>query len=192
MKSLKQILTLILIILLLLGGAYFYFSWNPSPILQSENRLMVERIESMGKLELVKVHIKDIIDVHEKVANKFFAFLPESSAAIIVVGEASGGIDLSKIKPEDIQITQNKVIVRLPAPEIIYFKVDHQQSKVYDVKRHFWTKAELVDEAYKIAEVRIRDEALTMGILDQTQENAQKILKPLLASMTRKEVELVF
>ena len=53
-------------------------------------------------------------------------------------------------------------------------------------------EGKLVNEAYLQAEKQIQKSALDMGILDQTKENATKILTPMLEKASGKKVMLKF
>ena len=48
------------------------------------------------------------------------------------------------------------------------------------------------DEAYKKAELQISDSALQMGIIDQTKQNADKILKPMFEKISGKKIKLFY
>ena len=139
----------------------------------------------MGKLELVKFSFKDVVE-HEVVKQ----WLPDAKAVLIVSGEAIGCIDLTKIKATDIVEDTDTVIVYLPDPELCVYKINHDQSKVYDVQYAFMDEAQLVNDAFVAAEKQISKSALKMGILNQTQENAQKMLTPFLEKVSGKKVLL--
>jgi hypothetical protein len=80
----------------------------------------------------------------------------------------------------------------MPEPELCVFKIDHNKSKVYNTEYAFTEEAKLVQEAYKQAEKQIQKSALDMGILEQTKENARKILTPMLEKASGKKVVLKF
>jgi hypothetical protein len=148
---------------------------------------ILDKIDDLGNLELVRYNFKDVVE-YEK---EFSQWLPNSKSVLIVAGEAVGCIDLRQVTAQDITFTNDSVItVKLPEPEICYFKVDHNQSKVFAMQNTYFQDAELVDEGYKFAEKHIRKAALDSGILQQTAVNADKILQPLLESLTGKQVVL--
>ncbi|HSZ25720.1 MAG TPA: DUF4230 domain-containing protein [Cytophagaceae bacterium] len=151
------------------------------------NSMVVEKIESIGKLELCKYFIKDIIE-HQEIKE----WWPDPKIVLIVSGEVVGCLDLKKIDSNAIRILTDKITIKLPEPEICYVKINHQESKVYNIENEFFNKPKLIDKAYSLAEKSIRDSALQMKILDQTKSNAQIILKPMLENFTGKKVELLF
>ncbi|MEO6149475.1 MAG: DUF4230 domain-containing protein, partial [Mucilaginibacter sp.] len=151
--------------------------------------VMVQKITSMGKLELVKYALKDIVEKKE-----VHTILPDERVLFLAVGEVTACIDLTKVKQTDITQTKDSVIVILPQPEICYVKLDHQQSKVYDISGAWFPSnaKEMVEEVYKIAEQKILESSRQMKILDKAKENAQLIFKPLLEGIAGKTVVLQF
>ncbi len=157
----------------------------------THNRL-IEQIERIGKLELVKVHIKDVVEVKNQRA---WYKGGDSRLLLVVSGEAAGCIDLNAIKAEHISIDEDSIRITLPAPEICYFKIDHQNSRVYEGENQFKLlsyndASQETAEAFKMAETELKQTALEMGIEAQTKENAIKVLKPLLQRVSGKPISI--
>jgi ABC-type antimicrobial peptide transport system permease subunit len=150
-------------------------------------RIVLKEVTALGKLELVKYTFKDIVE-HEQVNT----FLPNGNAILIVEGEATGCIDLTKIKADDIILENDSLTIRLPAPELCSWRINHDHSRVYDTRFTFLEESKLVDKAYQQAEKQIRQSALNGGILEQTRQNANRILLPLLNQLSGKKVGLIF
>jgi len=175
-------------VILLIAGYFFIskkFSINTS--VESKHQLLVEKIEAIGKLELVRYQISDVLEHKNKTD-----FLPEASVLLIVKAEAVGCIDLTKITRDDIEVTSDTAVVNLPQPEICYVKIDHKNSRVYDTKMAYFREAKLVDEAYKAAEQKITTEVKKSDILSQTKTNATNVLKPIIEGLGYKNVRLTF
>jgi hypothetical protein len=152
--------------------------------------VMVEKIVSMGKLELVKYSMKDVIE-KKQIRN----ILPDKRILFVAVGEVTGCIDLTKLKKNDIVNSKSdSVTVFLPMPEICYVKLDHQQSKVYDVSGAWFPRdsKDMVEDIYKIAEQKILENAGKQNILGKTKENAKLIFKPMLENISGKKVGIEF
>ena len=160
---------------------------NRGTITVTSHQSTLEKVEALGKLELVRMDIKDVME-HKLVRQ----WLPDASALLIVCGEAVGCVDLQKVKPENIIIKSNTLKIKLPPPELCYCKIDHKNSKVYETKYDYFTGINLVDSAYKEAEGQLRKMALESGILDKTKENALIILKPFFEGLGFKQVEISF
>lgn len=149
--------------------------------------LMLREVTALGKLELVKYTFKDIVDYEQP-----NTFLPTSNAILIVEGEAIGCIDLSRVMPADIVTTGDSVTIRLPKPDICGWKINHDRSRVYDTRFSFLNESQLVSDAYRQAERQIRQSALNGGILEQTRQNADKMLQPLLSRLSGRPVGILF
>ena len=149
--------------------------------------IVLREVKALGKLELVRYTFKDIVE-HEQLNT----FLPNANALLIVQGEATGCIDLAKISLADITTTGDSVTVRLPNPELCSWKINHDRSRVYDTRFAFLDNSQLVSDAYRQAERQIRQSALSGGILEQTRQNADRMLRPLLMRISGRRVGLVF
>ncbi|CAN5223299.1 hypothetical protein BH09BAC4_BH09BAC4_51990 [soil metagenome] len=149
--------------------------------------IVLKEITALGKLELVKYTFKDIVE-HEQVNT----FLPNANAVLIVEGEATGCIDLTRIRSENIRADGDSITVQLPKPELCGWKINHDRSRVYDTRFSFLNDAQLVSDAYRKAEQQVKQSALNGGILDQTRRNANQMLRPLLERISGKKIGLTF
>ena len=151
--------------------------------------VMVTRVIAMGKLELVKYAMKDVVEKKE-----LHTILPDARVLFVAVGEVTACIDLTKVKKEDITQSKDSIWLTLPKPEICYVKLDHQKSRVYDVSGvWFPDKAKtMVEDVYKIAEKKMLTTAGEMNLLGKAQENAGLIFLPFLQNVSGKKVALKF
>lgn len=198
MTNFIKALTALLVVLLLGFGVYYIMLRKDAKdlltpretITETNFKTVLEGVESLGKLELVKYNFKDVVEHTQK--NGYSSVL-DSKVLLIVAGEAVGCMDLTRIKAEDITEVGDSVYVHLPAPELCYSKIDLQKSKVYDSESLPFIKDDnLIGEAYAKAEKQIEKSALESGILVQTQAMAQTMLKPFLENLTKKTVILTF
>jgi hypothetical protein len=149
------------------------------------HNVLLQQISSMGKLELVKYNFRDVVE--SKIKKDL---LPDAKVLLIVSGEATGCLDLTKIRATDIAENGDTLVIHLPDPEICNYKIDHSKSKVYDTEYAFLDEAKLVDNAFQKAEGQIAQNAQSMGILEQTKKSAEQVLKPLLENVSKKKVVL--
>lgn len=140
--------------------------------------MVVQQIEEMGKLEVVKYNIQDMME-YEKVRQ----WLPNSKATLKIVGEVIACVDLTTIGENDIVTKDDSVSLILPMPEICHYKIDHSRSRVYNMQYGLWETAEVVEDAYKKAEEQIYQQAQSMGIEKESRENTIKVLTPILRAM---------
>lgn len=194
---LRFFLRLLLFVLILVGikavwnnvseGKWLPEWFSGSDKTETVHTLVLQEMTAMGKLELVKYNFKDVVE--QEIVK---TWLPNAKAVLIVQGEAIGCIDLTKVQIADISTDQEILVVHMPEPELCVFKIDHDRSKVYNTEYAFMEEGKLVNEAYVQAEKQIQKSALDMGILEQTKENATKILTPVLEKASGKKVLLKF
>ena len=210
LKKYRQALTFIPWILLLSALLLWSLGVNLPSFKNGEleirtTTIIMERIEELGKLELVKYNFREIYDyqaisegkVRGNTAFKVYEYSPDLKVALIASGEAVGCIDLRNMDLENIRITKDTLFFRIPEPELCYHKLDMENTRVYDFERSgFWSNifpddeevTRAVDEAYREAENQIRISAIESGILDQTAVNAEKVLKPILEKISGRQV----
>ena len=170
----------ILIILLGLVALIIYLLKSGSkdePTIVSHT-MVVQQIEEMGKLEVVKYNIQDMME-YEKVRQ----WLPNSKATLKIVGEVIACVDLTIVNENDIVTQGDSISLMLPFPEICHYKIDHSRSRVYNMEYGLWESAEIVEDAYKNAEQQIYQQAQNMGIEKESRENTIKVLTPILRAM---------
>jgi hypothetical protein len=156
---------------------------------------ILESVEALGNLELVKYNFSEITELSEK--NKAYLGIfkvPDSKAVLIASGHAVGCIDLNKISANDIQVKEGSLFIKLPEAEICFYKLDLDKSRIYSVEKAVYYKNEkdLIQKIYKTAEDQIKVAALNSGILEQTSNNAEIMLRPLLEQLSGKNVVFVY
>jgi Protein of unknown function (DUF4230) len=195
LKLAIRLITLIIVltVVIFLGLKIFGSSKSNEPVIT--HNMVLQQVTAIGKLELVKYHFKDVVEYQKEQSDYSIInnVLPKAKVVLIVSGEAIGCIDLTKITTNDISDSKDTMYVYLAKPEMCVNKIDHQQSKVYDLANgYFVEKGKMVSDAYAAAETQIQQSALKMGILEQTNENAVKILGPMLEKIAGKKVALRF
>lgn len=192
LRWLPWLLSMVAIFFLFRWAGNWFSSPEETPVEAISHHTVLEEIEKMGKLELVRYNFKEITELNER--NKRYLGLfdvPDSRVVVISHGEAVGCIDLQKIRERDIRLQGDSVVlVRLPEPELCYYKLDMENTRIYSVEKQVYYKKEaaLMERALRMAEREMRDAALRSGILDQTRENAESILKPLLENVSGRQV----
>ncbi len=165
-----------------------------------ENTTILQEIEALGKLELVKYRFKEVIEA-EEIAKRYFDmgyfYIPggqDQKAVLIASGEAVACIDLAKINKEDILFGNDTIRITLPPPELCYYKVDLERSKFYDLKTSKDKKkaAEFVDLIYAKAESQIKEAALESGIMEDAEKLSSTVLLPFLTNISDKVIILNF
>ena len=94
------------------------------------------------------------------------------------VGFVIAGIDMEKLQPQDLQMVNGVLNVRLPPAEVFVATLDNQKSHVYDRQTGLLTQGDqnLEATARQAAEAEIQKAALEDGILNLAQQNAETYL----------------
>jgi len=183
------------ILIILIIALVSIFLWeklkNFNPFSNEEatttHNIVLKEMSAMGKIELANFTFRDVVEQEIK-----RSYLPNPKAILIVQGNAVGCIDLTRVKADDVASKNDTLIVHLPDPELCHYSIDHEHSKIYDTQYAFMNEQLLLNEAYKSAELKIKQSALEMGILEQTKKNADLVLRPILENISGKKVVLQF
>ncbi len=155
------------------------------------NAVILTQIEALGKLELVRYNFQEVTEVKElgKEYFKIFKVEPDSKAILITQGEAVGCLDLTKMDVQDLSVNGDTLYVKLPDPELCYYKLNMEKTRLYSVETGvFANRDQFIQRSYQRAEEEIKKAALNSNILDQTRNNAHLILKPMLEKITGKVI----
>lgn len=180
---------LVVIILTLIISWFLFRDKDESPQIKETNDMAVTKIQAIGRMELVKLTIKDVLEYTIE-----RDYLPDSKVLLVVSGEMAGCIDLTKIRNEQVSVGDSVVRITLPKPEICYYKIDQQKTRIYNATTYFLldNEAQITQLAYRRAENYFKSDSLNQIVYKETEANVQTMLKPLLESITKKKVELVF
>ncbi|MBD3881756.1 DUF4230 domain-containing protein [Phormidium tenue FACHB-886] len=105
----------------------------------------------------------------------------------IAYGEVRAGVDLSALRPEDVQVSGNALTLRLPPPKVLDSKIDVNRSKVYDYDRGFMglgpdVAPELQELAQRTTLEKITESACAGGVLQQANDRAKLAISQLLST----------
>ncbi len=202
-------LLLVIILFLWFLGFQFPGKGGKNNVEVVNTRLILEKVEELGKIELIKYNYQEIFDYQQisegkikgSTALRQFDYSPDLKAILITRGEAVGCIDLTQLKLNDIIYRDDTLIVHLPDPELCYYKLDLENTRVYDFERSSWwsrifqdeeeTKG-VIERAYREAERQIRINALENGILEETKNTAEALLRPLIERFSGKPVIFIY
>lgn len=202
-KTVRWILRILPWILLVVALIWILFTQKP--IIEKiqgnttiTHDVLLEKAEELGKIELVKYHFKEITEVTREAEKiKFFSIeykiRTDAKALLISTGEAAGCIDLQKLTSGHISSRNDTVYIRLPEPELCYFKLDLKKTRIYSLETGFLAgneqdRAEFIEDLYRKAEEQIKKSALSGDILGESYQSAERILLPLFENISGKKV----
>jgi len=158
-------------------------TWSHMEAQRAMHKALLEKVESLERLELVKYRIKDVM-ILEKGS---IPFLTKTKALLVVSGEAYGCIDLSDLK-DRIEIKGDTVFIVLPRPEVCNYRLNHRETHLYDIDMSLLDVAmdkqeNILDELYRSAQERILQESIESGILEDTRKRAMDFLRNLITTL---------
>ena len=156
---------------------------------------VVARIQKLNRLETVVYSIDTIVE-----GSRSSAVLPDLLAGdrilLVVHGQSIAGIDLSKLKSEDVRITETNgsrsIQITLPPSELFHTALDNQHTRVYARSTGLLVPVDqnLESETRAKAEQQLQQTALSDGILDAATRNARASVTTLLYSLGFQHVEV--
>ena len=189
-------LKILLILIGIMGVLYVLFRgiiWITNPVTTPRTSLtqtaVIQELQSVNKLETASFTIEKIIEGGSE-GNTFRNIIFGDTILLIAHGTVVGGFDLSSISTSSVVVSGTKLKIILPAPQILYSKLDNTQTKVYDRKLGLLTKGDkdLESQVRSAAEVSIRQAACQEGVLDQASANLRQQLSKLFLSLGFTEV----
>ncbi|MBP9719341.1 MAG: DUF4230 domain-containing protein, partial [Candidatus Levybacteria bacterium] len=185
-KIVKYVLFGIVLLLVLLGVWYIVSFFKPKQqyTYNMSSQTVIKELRSLNRLETASFTIEKIIDAGTS-GNAFQQFLYGDQILLIAHGQIIAGIDLSKMKDNDVQISGQTIVLKLPAPEILVTTLDNGQTRVYDRRQGLLSKGDknLESNARKVAIDTITDAACKGNILQNASDNAKKQLTAFLKAL---------
>lgn len=208
-RILPWLLIVVMVLTLYLVNHWPFGSKSGEEVHKISTHTVLQEVEALGKMELVKYHFSEILNYDYLSEGKVkgsmlmgdYDFDPDLSAVMVAAGEAAGCLDLTRVSAQDIIAVGDTLYIHLPAPELCYYKLDLKNTRIIKITQEGWwsrlfsdgeDERRIYDRAYKSAEQQIRNAALESGILDKTRENATLILKPMLEQISKKNIVLIF
>lgn len=171
----------------------------PAPEIVSELRPTPSVITSMrelARLETSSFHIERVIDLRDRQNHLFGLVASEDAILLVAAGDVTAGVDLSLLRPEDVQVDEaaHRVSIVLPPPRVFTSSLDNRATYVHTRRTDALAKRQetLETRARQEAERSLHDAALAGGILTRAREGAERTLRSLLASLGYQTIELSF
>ncbi|NYF78227.1 DUF4230 domain-containing protein [Granulicella arctica] len=156
---------------------------------------VVEKIQRLNRLETVVYSLDTVVE-----GSKSSMVLPDLLAGdrilLVVHGQSIGGVDLSKLKPEDVRITETNgarsIHIVLPASQLFVTTIDNQHTRVYARSTGILVPVDqnLESETRAKAQQQLEHAALSDGILDTASKNARATITTLLYSLGFQQVDV--
>ena len=156
--------------------------------------VVVAQIQKLSRLETV-VYSLDTVVEGAHTSPVIPDILAGDKILLVCHGESIAGIDLAKLKPEDVRIDRKdprSVHVNLPASELFLTTLDNQHARVYMRTTGLLVPADpnLESQTRVKAQQQLQAAALSDGILDAARKNARTTIAALLYGLGFQHVEV--
>ena len=156
--------------------------------------VVVEHIQKLNRLETVDYSLDTIVE-GDKSSPVFPDILAGDKILLVVHGQSIAGIDLSKLRPEDVRIdanNQRSIHVTLPPSEVFVTSLDNTHTRVYARSTGLLVAADqnLESDTRAKAQQQLQAAALADGILDAARKNARATVATLLYGLGFQQVEV--
>jgi hypothetical protein len=140
-------------------------------------------VRALARLETIQYSVEKVIT--GEMGQGTFAFLFGDKILFVAHGTVIAGIDMSKLRPEDMRYENGVLTVKLPPAEVFIATLDNEKSYVYQRDTGYINKPDvnLETQVRQTAEQEILKAALEEGILEQAQTNAEAYLLKFFAAL---------
>lgn len=164
---------------------------------KKDNRaLVVSKVQQAAKLATTEVMIDKFVFASKEKRLLFVIKLNEAYFAAKTESSVTLGIDLNKLRKEDIDIQGNSISLTLPPIEVLNFSYPYESFKEDTTIRSdaLFNRITVFDieEYYRQGEMDIRANLPYMGLVEKTQNNTRTLLRRLLAGLGYEEIYIDF
>lgn len=194
-SQVQRILNLVTALLALAGigflvwFVYTTFFMEQGYRVNTSGTAVVKEIQKRQRLETASYTVEKIIDAGTG-GSRFQEFLFGDRILLIANGQIVAGFDFARVSERDLAIDGTRVMLNLPAPQILFTRLDNEKTRVYDRSTGLLTKGErdLEAEARAEAEISLRQAACEAGVLVSAEENGRKQMTAFLTALGFSEV----
>ncbi len=150
---------------------------------------VINQIKPLGQLHTASYFLSTVVDTQMPVG----ALNQIQRVLLVACGQVEAGIDLSKLQPQDIITTGDKVTIRLPPAEVFVYQLFDDRKCTYVVAREegilLPPNTVLETAAREAAVANFKETALANGILEQARLNAEGEVRRLLTLLGYRDIQ---
>jgi hypothetical protein len=152
---------------------------------------VVLQIQRLQRLETVSYTMDKIIT-----GERTNPYLPQSLVGerllLVVHGEVVAGVNLTKLQPNDAQVSGRSIKVRLPKAEVFSTRLDNAKTRVYSRDTGIFSVPDpnLESEVRQEAERQLQQAALQDGVLNTADQNARQTVTSFLTGLGFTDVQV--
>jgi hypothetical protein len=152
---------------------------HPTPTIIADPVTIIHEVRSLARLETIQYSVEKVITA--ELGQGQFSFLFGDKLLFVAHGVVIAGLDMEKLRPEDLKLEGKTLYATLPQAEVFIATLDNEKSYVFDRQTGLLTHGDttLETQARQVAEQEILKAAVADGILKIAQENGENYLSRL-------------
>lgn len=150
---------------------------------------IIDQIKAVNKLETQSYVLDGVYRVGQE-GDSAASFLYKDVIVLAARAEIIAGIDLTKLREQDVKVIDSTVAITLPASEILVFRMDERGTRVYDREQGWLVGLGLVGSdpnletmARRYAEQRLLEDACEKKILEAAAEEGRRVMERMLYAL---------
>ncbi len=164
---------------------------QPQPKVDVQS-LVLQKIRDASELTTAEFTMQAVVPTEQDAT---FSGLTIGTTKLLYIaqGEVQAGVDLSQLTPDQVQVTGDRIVIKLPPARILNSKIDVNKSQVYDYNRGFLglgpdAGPQLQALAQQEALKKIVTAACEQGVLQRASDRAKLVVTQLLTTAGYKTV----
>lgn len=158
---------------------------QPAPKVDVQS-VVIQQVQGVSELTTAVFTMQAVVPTSQNATFNGFV-IGTTKLLYIAYGEVRAGVDLRRLTPDRVQVSNNTIQIQLPPPQLLDRKIDVSRSTVYDYNRGTLglgpdVAPELQALAQKEALKKIVEAACTDGVLDQANDRAKLAVTQLLTT----------
>lgn len=163
---------------------------------EEKRYLVVSKIKSAAKLATTETIVDKVVFGSQE--RRFLGFVRLNEARFVAASQAivKAGIDLEKLRADDIKIEDKRIEINLPSVEVLNFSYPFTLFEIDNAitDNAFLNKIDIEDHEYfyQQAELDIRRNLQHLGIRQTTEQKTRLMMTGLLKNLGYEEIYLTF
>jgi hypothetical protein len=153
-------------------------------------------VRDLARLETAEVHVEKVIDLSDQQSRLFGLVQGTDAILLVAVGNATLGVDLSKLGEGDVSMDEGgkTAHLRLPAPELLGAGLDEGATYVYTRSTSLLARRneQLEGQARREAVEAIKKAALAPDMIKRAKAQAERELRTLVGRLGAERVEITW
>jgi hypothetical protein len=171
-----------------LGRAFFPPARPPANVtVVRPTPQVIVAVRDLARLEAAEYHLERVIDLREQQSRFFGLINSEDAILLVAAGDVTAGVDLTQLRDGDVVVdtVKREATIVLPRAQVLSTRLDNERTYVHTRRTDALAqrRENLETRARQEAERTLEQAALTGGVLERAQRNAERTVETLVRSL---------